>query len=334
VTAPAAQPPPWPWPQDPRQLPPLQPTIARWRNRSRKVRDRFPHHNSPGYDTKWSKVLAHRGRYEDLFRYGEDHPSDQSARADVDEGPLQKALILCPASGAGGVDVDREHGYTERAFRGVPAIYPGDPQYRPATPERYVPGFLDTRTAALIGRAQALTTRGPDHYHILLDLRAIPIEDWPRQRPIAGADIKTNGFIPFPGSWHYSGERYELTDFGRHGRGYVTAWPELIEAIKADQDDLARARRAGGAHGGGGGGGDGGGHDGEIYSEVSKMVLRGLTRGQCYAEWLKIAIARDPSWQFDEDDFDRHYRSAVRWAEQIRAEEWQGWIESMGWWAK
>jgi hypothetical protein len=329
VTAPA-------WPQDPRQLPPLQPTTARWRNRSRKVRDSFPDHNGPGWESKWSKVLAHSGTgiYE-RFRYGEDHPSDQPARGGRGDGPLQVALILCPASRAGGVDVDREHGYTEPGSAGRPANYPGDPEYHPGWPERYVPGFLDTRTAALIGRAQALTTRGPDHYHILLDLRAIPIEDWPRQRPIAGADIKTNGFIPFPGSWHYSGDRYELTDFGKHGRpGYVTAWPELIEAIKADQDDLARARRAGGGGsggGGGGGGGSGGGHDGEIAGAVLSMVLRGLSRKQCHAEWLKIAVARDPSWQFDDGDFERHYGSAARKAEQIRADEREAWDSLMTW---
>jgi hypothetical protein len=330
MSTPAYQPPPWP--QDPRQLPPLKLTTARWRNRRRKVRDSFPDHNGPGYSFKWSKVLAHSGTgIYGRFRYGEDHPSDWPFRGGQDEGPLQKGLILCPASGMGGVDVDRENGYTEPGSAGRPANYLNDPQYRPGWPEYYVPGFLDTRTAALIGRQHALTTRGPDHYHILLDCRAIPPQDWPRQRPIAGADIKTNGFIPVPGSWHYSGEQYELTDFGKHGRpGYVTAWPELIEAIKADQDDLARARRAGGAQGGGGGG-DGGGHDGEIAGAVLSMVLRGLSREQCYAEWLKIATARNPSWQFDDGDFERHYGSAVRKAEQIRADEWEAWTEWMRW---
>jgi P4 family phage/plasmid primase-like protien len=73
----------------------------------------------------------------------------------------------------------------------------------------------------------------------------------------------------------------------------------------------------------GGPGGGGGGHDGEIAATVLSDVLRGLDKEQCYAEWLKIAVPRDPGWPFTVEDFERHYRGAARKAEQIRAGEGQ-----------
>jgi hypothetical protein len=275
---------------------PPQPTTARWLNRERRVRD----DHEGGWYTKWRKVLAHTGPYEQ-FAYGTDTPSDWPDRGHARRQELQKALICSPWSGLIAVDVDYEQ------------------------------EFAGTRTGKLIGRAQALTTRGRG-FHILLDCRGIPPQDWPpRQVPIAGADIKSKGFIPVPGCWHYSGERYELTDFGRHGRGYVTGWPELIEAIKADQADQ---RQAGGG-GNGGGGGEGGGHDGEVAATVLGNILRGLDKEQCYAEWVKIAIPHNPGDPFTREDFERHYgdesRGALAKAEQIRAEEREAWAELMAW---
>ena len=296
------------------QLPPLLLTTARWRNRGHRVRH---HDDGGGWTIRWSKVLAHTGHYEQ-FAYGRDHPSTWPARGGRDEGPLQKCLICYVGSGMAGVDVDREHGYV------IPG-WAGDAKH-PGYPDRYEPGFADTRTARLIGRQHALTTRGPG-YHILLDCRGIPPEDWPRQVPIAGADIKAKGFIPAPGCWHYSGERYELTDFGRHGRGYVTGTPELIAAMIADQDDLAAQNK----HSRQEGGGNGGGHDGEIAGEVLKMVLRGLSKDECYEQWLTIAVGRDPSWPFTADDFGRHYRTAVAKAAQIRAGEGEAVREALAW---
>jgi hypothetical protein len=332
MSAPAAQPPP----QDPGQqqgtgppgangqAPPLRLTTARWRNRGRRVRDPFPKGGEPLYTTRWSKVLAHTGPYEQ-FAYGRDHPSTWSARGGRDEGPLQKCLICSPQSGLIAVDVDHEHGYTWPGWA-------GDAEH-PGYLAEYEPGYLDTRTARLIGRQHALTTRGQG-YHILLDCRGIPPENWPRQVPIAGADIKSKGFIPVPGCEHYSGERYELTDFGRYGRGYVTGTPELIEVIKADQADEREHGREqnGSGGGGGGGGGNGSGHDTEVAGSVLSNVLRGLSKEQCYAEWLKIAIPRDPSWPFTADDFEqRHYATAVRKAKQIRAADLEAWADLMAW---
>ncbi len=217
------------------------------------------------------------------FAYGTDTPSDW-------QGRLQRCLICYFGSGLIAVDVDDEQ------------------------------AFLGTRTGQLIGRANAVSVRG-DHFHIVIDARGVPEADWPRQGMIDSANhIKSKGFIPLPGCMHYSGERYEPV----LQPGPVRWTPELIAAINADLADERERRRKAGVNGNGNGsGGEGGGHDGEIWGEVLKMVLRGLSKDECYAEWAKIAIPRDPGWPFTADDFERHYGSAARKAEQIRAEEIQ-----------
>lgn len=239
-------------------------TTARWLNHRRRVKDPMARGGDPGYTDQWSKVLAHRGPYSQ-FRYGCDHPSDW-------RGPLQRCLICAPSSGVIGIDVDRE---TE---------------------------FLASRTGQLIGRADAISTRGAG-FHTLIDARAVPPQDWPRQGPIPGGDCKSAGFLPMPGCTHYSGERYEPT----YVPAPVIATPQLMAAILADRADQTGRNRDG--HGGGG---DGGGHDGEVAAEVMRMVLRGLTEAECYAGWLKIAIPRDAAWPFELEDFQRHYSGAVR----------------------
>jgi hypothetical protein len=234
---------------------------------------------------KWSKVLAHRGPYSQ-FRYGTDTPSDW-------RGYLQVAIICSPWSGVIGMDVDCEQDY------------------------------LATRTGQLIVRDQAISIRG-DRFHALTDARAVPPELWPKQGPIAGADIKSNGFIPLPGCVHYSGDIYEPVP----GAPIVTATPELIGAILADREDHDRARQgAGNGQSGGGNGGTGGGHDGEIAATVLSNILRGLSKEECYAEWCEIAIPHDPDDPFIRRDFERHYgdetQGAVRKAAGIRQREEQ-----------
>jgi hypothetical protein len=135
----------------------------------------------------------------------------------------------------------------------------------------------------------------------------VPPEDWPVQGPIAGADIKSKGFIPWPGSEHYSGERYELTGFGR-GPAVVPAWPELMAAILADR---------GAHHRSGGPGGNGGGHDGELAAEVLRMILRGWDKETCYQMWCTIATPHDLAWPYERADFERHHRGAARKTQEI-----------------
>jgi P4 family phage/plasmid primase-like protien len=280
------------------QLPPLQLTTARWRNRERRVRDPFPHHNNPsGYTTKWRKVLAHRGPYEQ-FAYGTDTPSTWPAHGGRDEGPLQKCLICSPWSGLIAVDVDDEQ------------------------------EFLGTRTGKLIGRQHALTTRG-DHFHILIDARGVPEDDWPRQGMIDSANhIKSKGFIPVPGCEHYSGERYELTDFGRPGRPGTVRWtPELIAAINADLGEHAGRSGGGGGNGGGGSERDGLGdlpptkellergvdhpHDGNMSRLAARLCGQGMGEQEAYALWRQVAdLTEDPADPFTADDWGRHWGGA------------------------
>lgn len=250
---------------------PLRPTTARWLNRRREVRDKD---GQPG--ERWSKVLAHKGSY-DQFGYGTDTPSDWG-------GPLQVCFICSRWSGTIAVDVDDERAY------------------------------MSTRTAQYLRREHALTTRGGG-FHVLVDARSVPPDQWPKQGPIPGADIKSNGFIPVPGCLHWSEQRYEPVLMA-NGLSYVAiATPELIAAINAD-----RAGHHPGSNGNSSGGGHGGGHDGEVAAAVVGMCLRRLRAGavadtalkeDVYSEWLALAVPRDPDWPFTRDDFERHYRGGL-----------------------
>ena len=186
--------------------------------------------------------------------------------------------------------------------------------------------FASTRTAQFISREQAFTFQAEFGYHALIDSRLVPASDWPGQGPIAGGDIKSAGFIPMPGSGHWSGGLYELAHYPAV---IVPATTALMAAIIADRADEDARRRAQGLHTGSGGGG--GGHDGQVAATVLGNVLRGLSKERCYAEWLKVAVARDPSWPFEAEDFERHYGTAVAKAGQIRAAERAGMPEIMAW---
>jgi hypothetical protein len=226
----------------------------------------------PGLDgepvDRWSKVLAHTGPLTQ-FGYNTDTPSTW-------QGRFQLCLICTRQSGAIAVDVD----------------YPDQ--------------YATTRTGRLIGREAAFTTRG-ERYHVLIDARWVPEQDWPAQGPIAGGDIKSNGWIPVPGSEHYSGEIYQPT---HNPPVIIPATLELTAAMRADRADAdANGGRVPG-------GGNGGGHDGEIAAAVLGMILRGLRAGMApdgrlkaavYQQWREVAVPHDPDWPFEPADFERHY---------------------------
>lgn len=199
------------------------------------------------------------------------------------------------------------------------------------------PEFASTRTARFISREQAFTFQDESsefHYHALIDARLVPASDWPGQGPIAGGDIKSAGFIPMPGSGHWSGGRYELA---HNPAVIVPATPALMAAMIADRADEDARRRALGMHTGSGGNGGGGGqgHDGQVAATVLGNILRGMDKEQCYAEWLKVAIPADPADPFEREDFERHYgderRGALAKANAIRAAERAGMPEMMAW---
>jgi hypothetical protein len=285
-------------------LPPLKLTTARWFNHEARSsgRDR-----STGYPIKrWSKVLAHTGSYEQ-FRYGSDTPSEWRSYSGK-RIYRQRAIVCSVWTGVIGIDVDDEAEY------------------------------MTTELARHIRREQAISTRGSG-WHALIDARTVPASLWPpKQCEIRGAnglhaaDVKSRGFLPVPGSWHYSEEQYEPVLHPGGMLHIVQATPEIMAAIAAGQQAPSSD-----GNGHGSGGGNGGGHDGEVAATVLSNILRGLTKEQCYQEWLKIAIPHDPDDPFTAADFERHYgdenRGALARARQIqradaaliaRTREWLG----------
>ncbi|HSR82675.1 MAG TPA: DUF5906 domain-containing protein, partial [Streptosporangiaceae bacterium] len=264
-------------PYDTAHLPPLRLTFARWHNKrvvTGKDKDGFP-------VEKWVKKLAHTDSYAQ-FRYGTDTPSDWG-RSD-----LQRCIICSRWSGMIAIDVDDEQAFMTR-----------------------------TRLGRIVGRQDAIsTTRGGARFHILVDCRGVPPDLWPpSQGPVFGGDIKSCGFIPRPGSLHWSEELYEPVIHPGNITRILVATPELISAMTADRADCDAERRARAN-------GAGGGHDGELAAKVLGWVRQAMNVGQdpagpevrewIYARWLEIAIPRDPDWEFDRDDFERHYRTAVQ----------------------
>jgi len=228
---------------------PLKLTTAQWLNRRHRTRDS----RGEWYD-RWSKVLAHSGPLAQ-FAYGTDTQSKQNC-------PLQRCIICAPHTGVIAIDVDSW--------------------------ERLAQAPLGT----LLGTQLPVSIRqGGERRHYLIDARGVPARQWPAPAALycdSGiGHCKSNGWIPVPGSRHYSDELYEPVFRPDGGTHILTATPGLIAAI-------AEAVSVPSVHGNGGGNGHGGGHDGEIAAAVLSMVLRGLTKEQCYAEWLKIAIPRDP----------------------------------------
>jgi hypothetical protein len=228
---------------------------------------------------KWSKILAHTGPLSQ-FTYGRDHPSTWRP-------PLQVALICTPGSGLIAMDVDHPDAYAA------------------------------SRTGQLIGREQALTTRG-QRYHIGIDARFVPPHEWPTQGPIRGGDIKSCGFIPAPGCEHYSGQIYAPT-----GILPVPAWPGLIDAMRGDRAEAEAA----GAHRNGGGNGHGesiGGHDDFLARKVVFAgIMNGLRAGlraddprleaMVYQAWWAAANPpEDPSDPYEPEDWPRFWCERVR----------------------
>jgi phage/plasmid-associated DNA primase len=163
-------------------------------------------YNKPRDDGGYAKAPAYREgfTYED-FAYGTDTPEDFTP----DGGPLQHSLICSKSAQFLAVDVD----------------YPEN-----------LPG---SATGQLLSWAGAISTRG-SHFHCGVDMRGVKPEDWPAQGRTAWGDVKAAGFIPVPGSVHYSGARYEaaLSWESRIAR----ATPELLEALKADRAAHALSR--------------------------------------------------------------------------------------------
>jgi hypothetical protein len=278
------------------QLPPLEMTVGQWRNRRKRVRD-----SHGAWITEWSKVLMHTGPLTQ-FRYGSVTFAGQSAGPGKDTGPLQWCTFDTPESGTVTIDVDHEA------------------------------AFMGTRTARYITRADAISTRtepsGAVRFHVKVDARAVPPDQRPPQRPIAGGDVMSNGWTPVPGSWHWSGVRYEPVIHPGNRVTVVTATPELMAAIVADQADYAAASGGGDGTGSSAAGhGMGGGaplppdaellqrgldhpHDDNLTRLAWRLAAEGRSWEQAYPVLRQVADITAETGPWADADLERKFTSA------------------------
>ena len=116
------------------------------------------------------------------------------------------------------------------------------------------PGFeeLMERCGIPLSPLFVLTGRdgGIQYYY---DGRHLSRGDWPGQRTLYAADgvtkvgdLKSNGFVPVPGSIHPNGRKYRLGPDSARGFEHALPWqPEWTERLYADQEEAGRRRPAG-----------------------------------------------------------------------------------------
>ena len=228
-------------------LEPLRPTTARWLNARKVTRgpDGEPRE-------KWKKILAHKGHYVDLFAYGTDTPTDWPGSG------FQKCLI-----GA-------EH---------VRAMY--------ADVDSWSRLSVTPLGQALIARGLPISRRGPEHCHWALDGRGVPAGRWPAQAVLYGdkdiGHLKSHGFVPVPGSIHWSQERYEPV-YDAQGR-CRSIWvdEELLGLLEhaVSFDDIN-----------GGSGGGGGRHGNGEPIDAEKVIAQGVSEGMRNDTLYKLACSR------------------------------------------
>lgn len=210
-----------------------------------------------GHASKWVKALSFSGSYESNFPVGSNaarpqfqvagyHPGTSRRKGwEGDEHGHQMAIVLGKRYGYFADDVDDDELYSSEAL-----------------------------LARFIRREHAISTRG-DHWHALVwvppGLRCL----WP-EKGLPGADIKGSGdgFIPVPGSVHYSGARYEPVP----GARVITATEELLLAIR-DQPVTERALDAGYT------GGSADGRQGDLLRGLMRLPA-GTTEDEAREWWL------------------------------------------------
>jgi hypothetical protein len=280
---------------------PVKLTTGRWRNRRRVLKAR--HDGDP--TEKWSKVLAHSGHgVYGRFDEGRDHEAT-TTRKDTD-GPAQRCIL------------------------GVYGMTPLDVDYEP--------DFMTTRTSRFVTVAHAISIRpspGPGRrFHVLIWFGPdVPPEERPNGSSIHGADVRVNNFVPWPGSWHHSGVKYEPVHHPGTPPGclyIVRGTREMAAAMRADQADYAAAN-PGGNGGGQGQGSQGNGgpvlpptevllkhgaphpHDYMMYRLACRLASQGRGEAEAYVIWRAVAdLTQDPDDPFEyEADFLDQWQRAV-----------------------
>lgn len=165
-------------------------------------------YNKLDEDGDYRKAPAYReGFTYDSFAYGSDTPEDFTPAGGV---PVQYSLICAKQTFLLVADID----------------YPEN-----------LPG---SETGQHVSWNDAMSVRG-SHFHVGIDMRGVPADDWPTQGRTAWGDIKANGFVAAPGSVHYSGEPYAPASASPVSK-LVKATPALIAALAADRAAHALAR--------------------------------------------------------------------------------------------
>lgn len=242
----------------------------------------------------WAKVLAHKGSYTQ-FLYGTDTPSYWN-RPD-----LQVAIICSKQSGVIAIDVDRPEAF-DGSFTSQ-HLLPDD-----ASTTRWDPKLEEHR------------------FHVLVDMRTIPHYLWPSQSWTAWGDVKANGFVPWPGSWHHNNGGDPIRYEPANDNGWPHAVPATMELVADLQADIAnRPAREGSS---GSAGGTGGGHSGEMMGFVMKLAWAGKSDDEITTLfWAKAEAEQDPSWPYSDEDFERYLdtarsRVAAREAQEEQDKQW------------
>lgn len=263
-----------------------------------------------GHTAQWTKCISFTGSYEDNAPVGgpvtrPDWDARWSHKSkgkhwEGDEHGHQHALILGRRYGYFVDDVDNAELYESEAA-----------------------------LAQFITRDDAMSTRG-DHWHALVwvppELRHL----WP-DRNVPGADIKGagDGFVPVPGSVHYSGALYEPVPNAK----VIVATEAMLYAIRT-QPVTQKAREAGYT----GGAGSANGRQGQILKELMSWVGGGLSKDECRERWFERKAELDalknlPLTPEDPEDFFEHQYA---WCERNRdrgerAQESEGWTPPPNW---
>ena len=195
---------------------PLLLTTARWCNRPQ------PKEGNPGYH---GKIHTHTGPFTQ-YEYGTDTPfglPGNHFRYPLEgDGPLQASVVCAPQTFVLGDDIDNPAAFAVSAAGRLRAVMtPGAPAVRASTSRWTAAGW---------------TRRGL------------------KQGPAGWGDIKWLGFLPFPGSAHYTGQPYApspaMTITGSWGDWRVAGMPagdraaEILAATMADRAAFAEAKRA------------------------------------------------------------------------------------------